>query len=327
MADLSIEYAGISLRSPMIVGSSGLTDSIEKNIFWEKAGIGAIVLKSLFEEQIEHEATGFLIEKDYPEARKWVHNYLRENKVMEYLELIRGTKKYTTIPLVASINCYSTGGWIDFACQIESAGADALELNITDISADPRIHPMETQERYLQIVRAVRTAIDIPLIVKSGRHFGNIPWLVNQLKEAGANGVILFNRLYQPDIDIYRTKVTSGRVYSVREELGETLRWIALTSGKVDGIDLCASTGVHHWNDIIKCLLAGASAVQLVSALYLDKKQRFLPDAIQQMNKWMDDKGLERIEDFKGKLKDDGSVNAAIFERAQFMKYFSNHKP
>lgn len=329
MSDLSTYHAGLKLRNPLIIGSSGLTDSVDKNKAWERAGCGAIVLRSLFEEQIENESNQ-LLEKDkpnYPGAYNLVRNYLKNNKIMDYLDLIRDTKNHCSIPVIASINCYTDGGWMEFASQIEGSGADVLELNISAIVADPAIHPMETPEKYIRIVKKIKQTVNIPVIVKSSRLFNNVPWLVNQLKINGADAVVLFNKLYQPDINIDLLRVVSGPVYSSPGDLSDTLRWLSLTSSHVPGIDLAASTGVQGWKDVIKCLLVGASAVQVVSAAYQDREGKLIPETIRQLEKWMDSKGFKNIEAFKGKLNADPDVNSTLFERAQFMKYLSNHKP
>lgn len=326
MSDLSIHYAGLKLKNPIIIGSSGLTDSVDKNKAWEKAGCGAIVLRSLFEEQIENESRKLLKESDYPDAYHLIQNYVKGYKVMDYLNLIRESKNYCSIPVIASIHCYTDGRWIEFANQIENAGADALELNISAIVSDPSVSPMESSEKYISIVKKIKKTVTIPIIVKSSKLFNNIPWLVNQLKNNGADAVVLFNKLFQPDIDIDSLKITSGSIFSARQDLSDTLRWLALTNLNVPGIDLAASTGVHDWKDVIKCLLAGASAVYMVSAIYRDKEGRLVPEALRRIEKWMDSKGFKDIGTFRGKLNADPTVDTTMFERAQFMKYFSNHK-
>ena len=326
MSNLSIHYAGLKLRNPLIIGSSGLTASVDKNIAWEKAGCGAIVLRSLFEEQIENESQQFLEKSDYSSAHDLIRNYVKNNKIMDYLDLIRESKNRCSVPIIASINCYTDGGWVEFASQIESAGADALELNISAIVADPTIHPMDSSERYIRIVKKIKQTVHIPVIVKSSRLFNNIPWLVNQLKNNDVDAVVLFNKLYQPDINIDLMRVISGPVFSSQGDVSETLRWLSLASSYVPGIDLAASTGVQDWKDVIKCLLVGASAVQMVSALYQDRVGSLIPETIHQIEKWMDAKGFKDIDAFKGKLNAEPGVNATKFERAQFMKYFSSHE-
>lgn len=322
MSDLSTQYAGLKLKSPIIIGSSVLTDTVDKNKAWEKAGCGAIVLRSLFEEQIENESKKLLEGSDYPDAYDLIRNYVKGNKVMDYLNLITDSKNHCSIPVIASINCYTDGGWIEFATRIESAGADALELNISAIVSNPLTNPMESAEKYISIVKRIRETVKIPIIVKSSKLFNNIPWLVNQLKNNGADAVVLFNKLFQPDINIDSLKITSASIFSSPGDLSDTLRWLALTALNVPGIDLAASTGVHGWKDVIKCLLVGASAVQMVSVPYQDKEGKLIPDAIRQIEKWMDSKGFKDINAFRGKLNEDPTIDTTTFERAQFMKYF-----
>lgn len=324
MPEVSIDYARLKLKNPIIVGSSGLTNSVDKNRVWDRAGCGAIVLKSLFEEQIENESRKSLKRYEYPDAYNLIWNYVKGNKVMDYLNLIRDSKNYCSIPVIASINCYTDGSWIEFANQIENAGADALELNISAIVSNPAVHPMESSERYIAIVKKIKETVRIPVIVKSSKLFNNIPWLVSQLKNNGADAVVLFNKLFQPDIDIDSFKIVSGSVFSSPQDLSDTLRWLFLTSSHVPGIDLAASTGVDDWRDVIKCLLAGASAVQIVSAVYQNKETRLIPEMIHQIEKWMDSKGFKNIDEFKGKLSVEPTIDTTVFERAQFMRYFSH---
>ena len=196
MIDIKTQYAGLTLRNPIIVGSSGLTNKAERNRDFEKAGAGAIVLKSLFEEQIEMQSEALMQDSDYPEAA----DYIRDT--------------------------------------------------------------------YVSIIRKVKETVSIPVIMKIGKNYSNIPSLVNLLKVNGADGVVLFNRFYQPDIDINNMQIVSGNVFSNHSDLSDTIRWTAIVSGKIPGISIASSTGVHDWEDVVKCLLAGASAVQMCSAVY-----------------------------------------------------------
>lgn len=324
MVDLSVQYAGLELRNPIVIGSSGLTDSAKKNRAWEKAGCGAVVLSSLFEEQIDNESKRALKGEDYRDAYPLIRNYVKSNKIMDYLALIRDSKNECTIPIIASINCYTDGAWVEFTHHIENAGADALELNISAIVSNPLLHPIKTYEKYIGIVKSIKKAVNIPVIVKSSRLFNNVPWIVNQLKMSGADGVVLFNKLYQPDIDIDTLRVKSGGIYSSAGDLSDTLRWISLSSANVPGIDLAASTGVHGWEGVIKCLLAGASTVQMVSAIYQDKEKKIIPQITKQVTKWMKSKGFKSINQFKGMLHADPAIDTTVFERAQFMRYFKS---
>ena len=267
MIDIKTQYAGLTLRNPIIVGSSGLTNKAERNRDFEKAGAGAIVLKSLFEEQIEMQSEALMQDSDYPEAADYIRGYVKANQVNDYLELIKKSKELCTIPIIASINCYKADAWIDFARQIELAGADALELNVFFMETELTEDFESIRDTYVSIIRKVKETVSIPVIMKIGKNYSNIPSLVNLLKVNGADGVVLFNRFYQPDIDINNMQIVSGNVFSNHSDLSDTIRWTAIVSGKIPGISIASSTGVHDWEDVVKCLLAGASAVQMCSEL------------------------------------------------------------
>ena len=323
MIDLKTEYAGLKLRNPLIAGSSGLTNNPERNKEFEKAGVGAIVLKSLFEEQIEMQSSNLLKDSDYPEASDYVQEYVKVNQVNEYLELIKKTKALCTIPIIASINCYKADNWIGFARQIELAGADALELNVFYLETSLTHDYYKMQTTYVNIIRKVKETVRIPIIIKIGKNFANIPALVNTLKVNGADAVVLFNRYYQPDIDINTMQIVSGNVFSNHSDLSDTLRWTGIVSGQIPGINIAASTGVHDWEDVIKCLLAGASTVQLTSALYTHGSE-IISQILTCIEEWMHQSRIKTIEEFRGKLNYKNSSDPSRYERAQFMKYFSN---
>ncbi|MDR1330720.1 MAG: dihydroorotate dehydrogenase-like protein [Tannerella sp.] len=318
------KYAGLTLRSPLIAGSSGLTSDAERNREYEKAGAGAIVLKSLFEEQIERQSEQLVQPSDFPEAADYVAGYVKAYQLEQYIALIRSTKALCTVPVIASINCYRVGTWVEYAARLEEAGADALELNVYYLYTDPEDARSESAvDLYTAILREVKKTVSIPVIMKIGKHFGNIPALVNRLKWAGASGVVLFNRYYQPDIDINRMQIVSGRVFSSRSDLSDTLRWTALVSGRVPGISIASSTGVHDWEDVIKCLLAGASAVQLCSAIYTHGTE-IISQMLTCIEEWMTQSKYLALDEFIGRLSFANAGNPSFYERAQFMKYFSD---
>ncbi|MBE6301896.1 MAG: dihydroorotate dehydrogenase-like protein [Parabacteroides distasonis] len=325
MVNIETKYAGLTLRNPIIIGSSGLTNNAEQNKKLEEAGAGAIVLKSLFEEQIELHSKVLKQDSDYPEAIDYIYNYVKANQISNYLELIQQTKELCTIPVIASINCYKSDAWIEFASQIQSAGADALELNVFFLETDLTYDYQQTQDFYIKLIRKVKETISIPVMVKISKMTGNIPALVHTLTINGADGVVLFNRFYQPDIDIQELKVTANNVFSQPSDLSDTLRWTAIVSGKIQGASIASSTGIHEWEDVIKCLLAGADAVQLCSTIY---KQG--PEIISQIltciEEWMSQKKYQSIDEFKGKLSYAQIADPSLYERAQFMKYYSNRK-
>jgi dihydroorotate dehydrogenase (fumarate) len=323
MISYETKYAGLTLKNPLIVGSSGLTNSAKRNRELEKAGAGAIVLKSLFEEQMEMQSGALMHDGDAPDAAEYIRGYVKARQMEEYLSLIEETKKHCSIPVIASINCYKTDTWADFAVQMEAAGADALELNVFYLYTDLDFKPGEVVELYASILRKVKAKVSVPVIMKIGKSFSNIPALVNRLKLNGADGVVLFNRYYQPDIDIHTMQIVSGQVFSSHSDLSETLRWTAFVSGKVPGISVASSTGVHDWEDVVKCLLAGASAVQLCSVLYTHGAE-IIPQMLTCMEEWMLQTKYQAIDEFVGKLNFANVENPMLYERSQFMKYFSN---
>lgn len=324
MIDLSTEYAGLKLRNPLIAASSGLTNSIKKIKELEKAGVGAVVLKSLFEEQIDSHSEKLNLSSDYPEASDYINAYVEMNHVEKYLDLIRQAKSSCDIPIIASINCYKVSRWIDFAKSIQEAGADALELNIFLINTG-QYGDRYLEESYVNIVREIKKVINIPIIIKIARSISNLPGLVEKLEALGVSAVVLFNRFYQLDIDINAMEITSGPVFSHPEDFSETLRWTAITSGYVPNFNIACSYGVHKWEDIIKGLLAGATAMQLCSVLY-EKGLEIVPEMITCLEEWMTQNNYSNIQEFRGKLSYSNIPDPALYERAQFMKYFSNHK-
>lgn len=323
MIDIKTKYAGLTLRNPLIVGSSGLTNNLAKIKEFEKAGAGAIVLKSLFEEQIEMQSDVLLEQSDYPEAADYIRNYVKSNQVNDYINLIKEAKTECSIPIIASINCYKADVWADFARQIELAGADALELNVFFLETELEYDCRKLIDTYVGIIRKVKEIVSIPVIMKIGKSFSNIPSLVDTLRINGADAVVLFNRYYQPDVDINTMQIVSGNVFSSHSDLSDTIRWTAIVSGKIPGISIASSTGVHDWEDVIKCLLAGASAVQLCSALYTHGGE-IISQILVCIEEWMHQAHFESIDEFKGRLNYANISNPSMYERSQFMKYFSN---
>ena len=324
MINLSTEYAGLNLRNPLIAASSGLTNSLHKIKQLEKAGVGAIVLKSLFEEQIDSHSEKLNLSSDYPEASDYINAYVEMNHVEKYLDLIRQAKSSCSIPIIASINCYKVARWIDFAKSIEDAGADALELNVFLINTG-EYGDRYLEESYIKIVREVKKVINIPIIIKMARSVSNLPGLVEKLEAMDVSAVVLFNRFYQLDIDIDAIEITSGPVFSHPEDFSETLRWTAIASGYVPDFDIACSYGVHKWEDIIKGILAGATAMQLCSVLY-ERGLEIIPEMITCLEEWMSQNNYKNLDEFRGKLNYSNIPNPGLYERAQFMKYFSNRK-
>lgn len=322
MIDLSVQYAGLKLKSPVIVSSSGLTYSVDRIRKIEKAGAGAVVLKSLFEEQIEYEIGEMEKNTDYPEASDYLRTYARDNSVGTYLELIKKAKEHVTIPVMASINCHSADEWVSFTKEMEAHGADAIELNIYYLSNDRKKDPRDYEQAYIRIVKSVCEQVKIPVIVKLGIHFTNLTWMVEQLRIAGAAAVVLFNRFYAPDIDTDKLEMGSAEVLSHPADIRNSLRWVGIVSSEVDQIDIAASTGVHKGIDVVKQILAGADAVQVCSVLYRNGID-YLGDMIGEMKKWMEKKQFRSIDEFRGKMSYRKIKDPAVYERAQFIKYFS----
>jgi len=322
MANLETTYLGLKLKNPIIVSSSGLTNSAEKIIKLEEAGAGAVVMKSLFEEQINHEAGIMIEQSDYPEAEEYVYNYVKENSVSEYLETIRKAKAKVKIPVIASINCASAKDWTGFAKDIEEAGADALELNMHIIPVTKTKSPEEFEQKYFDIVEKVRGLISIPIAVKVSYHFSNILNFVHQLEARKIEGAVLFNRFYEPDINIDTLKFSSSKIFSSSDDIRHSLRWIGILNSFKNKIDISATTGIHDAEGIIKMLLAGAETTHVCSVLYKNDINE-IGKMLQELNAWMDEKSFEKIDDFRGLLSYSSTKHPAIYERAQFMKYFS----
>lgn len=322
MANLETTYLGLKLKNPVIVSSSGLTSSLNKIEQLARADAAAVVLKSLFEEQIRMEAGAMLQDADYPEALDYISNYARNNAIDDYLKLIEEAREKVDIPVIASINCISSSEWISFARSIEEAGAQALELNVFVMPNEIHEHGGGYEAMYYEILNKVVPQLSIPVSVKLGQHFSNIPGLVNNLHAHGAKGVVLFNRFYAPDIDLDDLSFTSSEVFSSPADIRQSLRWVGIVSSLVDKIDICASTGVHDGGAVIKQILAGARAVQVCSVLYKEGPQH-LKKIISAIPEWMDAHNFENIREFRGRLSYRNIPDPSIFERAQFMKYFA----
>lgn len=324
MASLKTIFVGLELNSPIIAGSCGLTADINKLQTIADSGAGAVILKSVFEEQIRREAAQ-CIGDSYPEEADYIQQYVRAHALQEYIDLVKIAKSRLKIPVIASINCLKDGEWVNFAREIERAGADALELNAFILPLDPFTESAEVENMYFDIVKHVKEVVKIPVIMKIGRFFTNLPAFVGKLKGYGADAVTMFNRFYEPDIDIEHLSMGAASVFSTSADIRASLRWTGILSGKDKKLELSSSTGVHGGDAVVKLLLAGATTVQVCSALYeqgigcISLMNDFL-------NRWMDKKGFKTIEEFRGKLSYTDAEHADRYERAQFMKYFSDMK-
>ena len=322
---LSTNYMGLKIGSPLIVGSSSLTSSLSKMKTAEDSGAGAIVMKSLFEEQINFNITAVNDESGYPESDDYIAFYTRSNAVDEYLELIESAKRSIKIPVIPSINCISSDAWIDFARNIESAGADALEVNMFFMPVNCKTDSVHSEKLYLDLVEKLTESVSIPFAIKIGQRFSNILYMIDQFYNRGASGVVMFNRFYEPDIDIEKISIVPSSVLSNPDDRRHVLRWIAMASALKINVDISASTGVHSSADVIRYLLAGADTVQICSSLYT-KGIRFIEIINKEIKDWMRNKGYKSIDDFRGKLNYSSIEKPTTFERTQFMKYFSSYE-
>jgi dihydroorotate dehydrogenase (fumarate) len=323
MSSLSVSYLGLKLKSPLVVGSSGLTDSTEKIESLAENGAGAVVLKSLFEEQIKYDAGSMIQNGQYPEAEDYVFTYVRNNSVEKYLKLIQETKDKVDIPVIASVNCVSAGEWISFAKLAEEAGADAIELNVYFLPLTHTQSSEQLEKIYFDLLAAVKKETKLPVVVKIGQNFTNISGLVSNLYNHGAHAVVLFNRFYAPDININKLDFTPADVLSSPLEIRNSLRWVGIVSSIVNQIEVCASTGIHDGDAVIKQLLAGAKTVQVCSALYKNGPE-YIKNMNEDIQRWMEKNTFDRIKDFRGRLNYKHINDPSVFERSQFMRYYSN---
>ncbi len=314
---------GLKLKNPIIVGSSGLSKNIEGVKKLYENGAGAIILKSLFEEQIIADSFKTM-EKDkysHTEVYDYVQNYTKENTVDDYLDLISKAKAVTTIPIIASINCISDSEWVSFAKKIQIAGADALELNISFLPSNENISSEKYEKMYFKIIKKLRKHISIPIALKMSYFSSGLAHLIKELSwTKKVDSFTLFNKFYSPDINIDTLELTSAKTFSTPEDITTSLRWIGLLSEKIQ-LPLVPSTGIHDGEGIIKQLLAGATAVQVVSSIYKNGPEQ-IGKMLEELKTWMIKNNYESIDDFRGKIHSEKS-NSQYFERIQFMKYYS----
>jgi dihydroorotate dehydrogenase (fumarate) len=326
MADLNTTYMGKELKTPIIVGSSELTDSPEKIKQLADYGAGAVVLKSLFEEQIMMEVDAQRVNNmygSYEDVENYVSFYTRKHNLDEYLSLILNAKKDTDIPVFASINCVSNGEWVEFAQQIENAGADGIELNMFIMPNDPEKRGSELESVYFDVIEHINKEVNIPVSMKVSSYFSGMAHMLVDLSKTDLSALVMFNHFYKPDIDIDKEEIISSEIFTAPKDIANTLRWTGILSDKVD-CDIAASTGVHSGADVVKTLLVGAKAAQVASALY-KYKPKHLQTMIADIERWMDKKGYTSIADFQGKMSQANVKRPMMYERAQFMKYYSNN--
>jgi dihydroorotate dehydrogenase (fumarate) len=324
MVDLSTQYLGMTLKNPVIAGSSGLTNSVKSIQELEKNGAAAVVLKSIFEEEIAFEYDDILKEASEEGVNLDQFDYydfhIKGEKLDRYTTLIEESKEAVSIPVIASINCVYSHEWTSFAKQLQTAGADALELNMFFLPTEFGRTSEEKEKAYFQIIEKVQKEVTIPIALKISYYFSNLGPMIQKLSETGVAGLVLFNRFYSPDFDIDKMKVVSSNVFSFPSDLSISLRWIAIMAERVR-CDLAASTGVHDGVALIKQLLAGADAVQVASTLYRNGKGR-IAEMLRTLEEWMGEKGYGSLADFRGLMSQAKSSNPAAYERVQFMKFF-----
>lgn len=325
MPNLETKYMGITLKNPIIIASSGLTNSVEKIKDLENAGAGAVVLKSIFEEQINNEVN-HLINRDpqnqYPEAEDYIWNYTRNNSITRHLNLLSEAKKETEIPIIASINCMSASEWTVFAKDFENAGADALELNLFFVPTDRHKTAEQIEQLYLNIVSEVKKNVKTPVSVKIGFYYTNLISMADKLVANGANALVLFNRFYEPDINLEKMELVASEVFSSPSDIRRSMRWIGLISSQLPKVEIAAATGIHDGEAVIKQLLAGAQVTQICSSVYINGSQ-IIPGMIADLTSFMKKWNFKKIEDFRGRLSYKNIQDPMLYERAQFMKYFS----
>ena len=329
--DLTTTYLGMKLRSPLVMSASqALSGEVDNVRRAEDAGAGAVVLYSLFEEQLRMEA----LELDQrmtagTESFAESLTYFPEPSEFHlgpegYLKHIQRAKKAVKIPVIASLNGMSLGGWTDFARQIEQAGADALELNVYYVAADLKMGAAEVEKTYLDILKAVKSAIKIPVAVKLGAQFSSIGNMAKRLDDAGANGLVLFNRYYQPDIDLDALEVTPKVLLSTPQAMRLPLRWIAILHGRIKA-DLAGTSGIHTGEDVIKMLMVGANVTMLCSAL-LKNGVKHLRTVEQEMRNWMEKHEYESVGQMRGSMSQIKCGDPTAFERAQYIRAVTTYK-
>ena len=328
--DLTTKYLGMTLKNPLVPSASPLSKEIDSIKKLEDAGAAAIVLYSLFEEQIDFESQEldyFLTRgtNSFAEALSYfpeTDDYYRGPEA--YLEHIQAAKKATDIPVIASLNGVSTGGWIDYAKKIEQAGADALELNVYFLATDPGMEGRQIENQYNVILKAVKSNVKIPVAVKIGTSFSSISRMALELQDNGADGLVMFNRFYQPDLDLENLEVKPGVILSTSNDLRIPLRWTAILRDKLK-ISIAGTTGVHTAMDALKLIAAGANVAQMCAAL-LQNGPAYLGKVLSDMEKWLEEKEYANLGVLQGSMSQKAVEDPASFERANYMKALNSFK-
>ncbi len=328
--DMTSTYMGLKLKNPLTPSASPLSKTLDGIKKLEDAGAAAVVLHSLFEEQIafEQEELGYFLDRGTDSFAEALNFFPEQDEYNlgpeEYLEHIRSAKEATDIPIIASLNGVSNSGWIDFSKKIEEAGADALELNIYFLATDMEQDSREIENQYRAILHAVKSSIDIPVAVKLSPFFSSIARMAKELDDEGADALVLFNRFYQPDLDLENLEVTPGVVLSTSDELRLPLRWIALLDGKLKA-SLAGTTGVHTALDALKIIAAGADVAQMCAAL-LQNGPDYLGTVLNGMETWLEEKEYESLDVLRGSMSQKSVAESAVFERANYMKALNDFR-
>lgn len=330
MVDLKTTYLGLELKNPLVASASPLSEKVETVQALEEAGISAVVMYSLFEEQIIRES----MELDHflnagTESFAESITYLPEMGryalgPQVYIEQVKTLKTAVNIPVIGSLNGVSTGGWIDYAQKIEQAGADALELNLYYLPTDLNLTSAQLETAYVTLVQDIRAKIDVPIAVKLSPTFTALPNFAKRLADAGANGLVLFNRFYQPDFDLDALEVVPNLHLSTSDELRLPLRWIALLYGRVD-VDFALTSGVHNHTDVLKAMMAGANVAMMASVL-LQKGPKRVSKILGKLEGWLEEHEYESIRQMQGSMSQKAVADPAAFERANYMKVLNSFK-
>lgn len=328
MVDLSTTYLGLKLKNPVVASASPISKKLSGIRSLEDAGASAVVMYSLFEEQIVHESLAldhFLNRgtDSYAEALSYFPDLAHYNTGPEgYLDLIHKAKQAVNIPIIGSLNGVTTGGWVDHAKKIEQAGADALELNVYYLPTDANLSTQEVEDAYINLVKDVCGQVRIPVAVKLSPYFTALPYFAQKITEAGAAGLVLFNRFYQPDLDIESLEVVPNLILSNSNEMRLPLRWIAILYGRIKA-DMALTTGVHTAQDILKAMMAGANVAMMTSAL-LQNGVKTIGDCLKDMQMWMESFEYTSVTQMRGSMSQQAVAEPAAFERANYMKALSS---
>jgi dihydroorotate dehydrogenase (fumarate) len=329
--NLKTKYLGLELKNPLIAGASPLTTSVQSIKRLEDAGVAAVVMHSLFEEQINkqlHAIDYFLFNgsESYAESLSYfpASDYLQNAEAEHYLEDLAAIKKATDIPIIASLNAVSSGGWVNYAKKIQEAGADALELNITYIPTDFSMDSHKIERMYLDVLKDVKSNTDLPVSVKMNAYFTNPAHMAKRFEEGGADGLVIFDNPVQVDIDLETLSAVQRANLTSSSSLSETLRWCAILYSNVN-LSLAASTGVHTASDVLKALMSGANAVQMASAL-LQNGPEHITKVLNELTLWMQEKEYHSVEQMIGSISLKHTDNPAAFERANYMKALLSYR-